>query len=74
MILNLDAHSNRKILSMMLEKQHGILSDVAENGLQARDLLVSLPDDQMYDIIFLDNTMPYMVNYLFVYLLLNSRK
>lgn len=56
--LNLtDAGSNRKLLQRMLQ-QKGISSDGAENGQIAVDMAGTMP----YDLIFMDFSMPVMVN------------
>ena len=54
-----DAAFNRKILKMLLTKAE-VEVDLAEDGLEAVEIVRSNP--HKYDIIFLDNLMPKMVN------------
>ena len=54
-----DAAFNRKILKMLLTKAE-VEVDLAEDGLEAVEVVRSNP--RKYDIIFLDNLMPKMVN------------
>jgi len=52
-----DVSSNRKMLKMLLKKS-GIEADLAENGLQAVEMV--LADLNKYQVVFMDNLMPIM--------------
>jgi len=64
-----DVQSNRKMLSLLLA-QHGISSDMTENGEKAVELLKLKPGT--YDLIFMDNMMPVMVSFTVIAMARNS--
>ena len=55
-----DVHSNRKMLSRLLQLQ-SVESDMACDGSEAVQMVKSSPGK--YDMIFMDNLMPNMVRY-----------
>ena len=64
LVLLVDVSSNRKMLKMLLTKGAAHSVDTAEDGLQAVTAVLASPEK--YDVIFMDNSMPVMVWFLFV--------
>lgn len=58
-MLYVDVSSNRKLLTLLLKKK-GLEPKMAEDGLQALDIVKAQKMD-FFDCIFMDNTMPRMV-------------
>jgi CheY-like chemotaxis protein len=62
----IDVLSNRKLLSLILSKR-GISALTAEDGLECLDQVKELGIDY-FDVIFMDNTMPKMVDSYFCFI------